>query len=172
GGNWLRIKEHFDDLTPFEQSLLGTSAEKLLQHIEKELRPSRTYKMAVLHSLIEKQAGLEGWDVDEIAEDFKDFYLQNKRYLQDYTAMSREANPAEYPISRVRAHILRMPLNFLSNNEDDFFILDRDAGRFFLKKGQDGKLHQWWNDPAFKQQARDRITYALKTYFYRRNKQG
>ena len=108
----------------------GTSGENLLQHIDKEVHPSKTYKISVLHSLIERLAIPKRWNIEEIEKDFKDFYLQNKRYMQNYTFVTRETNPAEYLVSRVRTHILRMPFNFLSNSEDDFFIIDRDASLF------------------------------------------
>ena len=39
------------------------------------------------------------------------------------------------------------------------------------KSGDACLLHHLWNDPDFKDQLRDRITYALKTYFYRKEKQ-
>lgn len=168
GNNWLRVKQTMNDLTEHEQNLLDTSAEDLLQHIEQELNPSKSYKMAVLQSLIEKEAGPEGWSVDDIALDFKKFYLTNRRYLADYVDMSRTINPEDYPLTKVRNHILKMPLKFLSNSEDKFFLIDQQKEHFYLKEGRDKGLHNYWNDENFKQQVSDRITYALKNYFFGR----
>jgi superfamily II DNA or RNA helicase len=52
GGNWLRVKECMDDLTEYETTLLDTPAEQLLQHLESELSPTKSYKMVVLKSLL------------------------------------------------------------------------------------------------------------------------
>jgi len=171
GKNWLRIKEAAGDLTEYEQALLGGAGEALLQHIENELNPAKSYKMVVLSSLVEKEADTEGWGIDEIARDFKNFYLQNRRYLADYTDMARTSTPEEYPISKVRSHLLKMPLKYLADKEHKFFHLDTVEGKFFLKKGENGVNHRLWNQPDFKDQLRDRITFALKTYFYRKEKQ-
>ncbi|WP_319560700.1 hypothetical protein [Marispirochaeta sp.] len=171
GKNWLRVKEAAGDLTESEQFLLGGAGEALLQHIENELNPAKSYKMAVLSSLVEKEADAEGWGIDEIARDFKKFYLQNRRYLADYTEMARSSNPNDYPVSKVRSHLIKMPLNYLADNEHKFFRLDTGEGKFYLKKGEDGVNHRLWNQPDFKMLLRDRITYALKTYFYRKEKQ-
>jgi hypothetical protein len=168
GENWLRIKEAAVDLSDYEKKILDGPGEKLLQHIEQELNPQKTYKMAVLYSLIEKDADSGGWDIYEIAKDFKNFYMQNRRYQSDYPAISREKNPEMYPLSKVRTHIINMPLNFLSDKDHKFFILEKEANRFYLKEGENGYLHRLWNDWRFKEQVRDRITFALKTYFYKK----
>lgn len=162
GKNWLRIKEHFHDLTDFEKQILGTKAEDFLEHIEKDLSPAKSYKMAVLSSLIEKDASEAGWSVSEIAGDFKDFYLQNDLYLQDYTEMVKAESPAAFRLKKVEAKIKQMPLTYLSNSKEKFFRLDKEANRFYMK---DPELNSWWNDPRYKEQIRDRVTYVIKKYF-------
>jgi len=167
--SWLRIKEAASDLSDYEKQLLNGPGEDLLYHIEQKLKPNRSYKMVVLNSLVEKEATPEGWNIEEIAQDFKNFYLQNRHYLADYTDMARASNPVEFSLSEVKKHIINMPLFYLSNDKNKFFQLDEGSGRFFLKEGANGILHRLWNDQRFKQLLRDHITFALKTYFYRKN---
>jgi hypothetical protein len=164
GDNWLRIKEAMEDLTEEERAFLDSPAERLLAHIEGELSPQKSYKMAVLLSLIEKEAGPEGWPISDIAEDFKHFYLENRRYLYDYTEMARSSDPKQFSLSKVESHIKRMPLNFLSDKEGKPFVLDEPAGLFYLKE----EYQPYWNDEDFKAQVRDRVRYILKKYFFNR----
>ena len=60
-----------------------------------------------------------------------------------------------------------MPLNYLSNNANKFFDLDVGNKKFILKD-PDGELSLWWNNPDFKKLVNDRITYAIKSYFFRK----
>jgi superfamily II DNA or RNA helicase/HKD family nuclease len=170
GGNWLRVKQRMEDLSADEESLLDTASEDLLHHIEQELNPNKSYKMVVLHSLIQKNADTAGWSVDEIATDFKSFYLKNKRYLSDYTDMARSTDPEQYTLTKVVRHLKNNPLKFLSNKENSFFQLDEKENRFYLLPGENDILHECWNNPHFKGLAEERITYMLKRYFFRRNK--
>jgi superfamily II DNA or RNA helicase len=163
GANWLRIKEAMGDLSEEERALLDSPAERLLAHIESELKPNKSYKMVVLLSLVEKEAGPEGWPTSEIAENFKRFYLENRRYLHDYNEMARSSDPEQFPLSKVEAHIKKMPLYYLSDKDEKPFFLDEPAGRFYLKE----EYRPYWNDEDFKAQVRDRVRYVLKSYFFR-----
>lgn len=167
GGNWLRVKAFMGDLTPFEKELLGGPGELVLQHIEEELRPNKSYKMAVLSILATWTANSEGWMVERIAEEFLSFYLSNHHYLPDYTALAKCHTPEKFPLSKVKRHLLAMPLHFLADKTDKLFLLDKESGRFHLKnRGEFAGLHTIWNDGRFKLLLKDRIDYALKRYFF------
>ncbi len=124
-GNWLRFKKEADDLTEYEETLLETPGERFLEHLERELHPSKSYKFAVLLYLLSTESSRTSWSVSEIARGFLDFYLSNPLYLKDYDALARESDPAKYSLSKVESHISNMPLNYLSNQERDCFDFDR-----------------------------------------------
>lgn len=58
-----------------------------------------------------------------------------------------------------------MPLKFLSNTADDFFILE-NRQNFRLKPD----VAPWWALASFRALCQDRIRFALKRYFHRRSK--
>jgi superfamily II DNA or RNA helicase/HKD family nuclease len=157
-GSWLRFKEEAGSLTEYEKSLLGTPGERLLEHVERELRPNRTYKMALLSSL--PASSEAAWNVDETAAAFLRFYLTNPLLIEDYPDLNRFPDPAAYPLSRVKSHLLKNPLHFLSNTEEDCFTLDRSRETFSLKE----EYRPYWNDASCQALIRDRLTYVLKRY--------
>jgi hypothetical protein len=162
GGNWLRVKSFMDDLTQFEETLIGTPAEKLLQHIEKELNPVKSYKMVVLKSLL--ALGGTEWSVNEIAHPFLNYYLENREHLADWDELARSADPKHFSRARVISHLLRMPLGKMVNKGSDFFELDLHQKIFSLRK----EFHSFWMNSEFQQLARDRIDFSLARYFYRK----
>jgi superfamily II DNA or RNA helicase len=159
-GNWLRFKREAGDLTEYEAALLDTPGERFLEHLERELHPSKSYKMAVLLYLLSTESDKTSWSVSEIAQGFLDFYLDNPVYLKDYDALARAAEPEKYPLSKVETHISNMPLNYLSNQENDCFDFDRESGVFAVREEYRGN----WREERFRELVRDRVDFALKGY--------
>ena len=164
GGNWLRVKLFMEDLTPFESTLVDTPAEKLLQHIEKELSPTKSYKMVVLKSLL-TLSGTE-WPVEKIAQPFLRYYLENRERLADWDELAREVDPAQFTLKSVVAHLMRMPLDKMTNNpEDGFFELDKQRKVFRVGK----EFQLFWMDPMFQELVADRVDFGLARYFHRKD---
>lgn len=165
-GGWLRIREQLELLSEYEKSLLGTPGEAFLSHIEGELRPNKSYKMAVLHSLLditEEGHTEDSWDIDRIAERFLAYYRDHAERRADWPALAKAKNPQEFPISRARTHILKNPLNFLSNSDDTFFVLDSEANTFRLTDS----VAPLWRHRRFRTLVRERVEYAEACYWYR-----
>jgi superfamily II DNA or RNA helicase len=165
GGNWLRVKQYMDDLTPYEKALLGTPAEALLQHLEKELSPVKSYKMVALLSLLEL-GGVE-WQVEDIAKVFLSYYLKNKERLLDYDELSKAADPASFPLAKVAAHLKLMPLGKLAGTGSDFFELDKETGIFRIGAA----CRNIWAERNFQELIRDRVAFGLARYFYRKERE-
>ena len=164
GGNWLRVKQCMTDLTNYEATLLGTPAEQLLQHLEKEMSPVKSYKMVVLKSLI--ALGGVQWSVEEISRSFLAYYLMNEDRRSDYDELAKEAHPTLFPISRVSAHLMRMPLEKLANTGEDFFELDKQQRVFKIKTA----YRDYWQNNQFRELIADRVEFGLARYFYRKDK--
>jgi superfamily II DNA or RNA helicase/HKD family nuclease len=161
---WLKTKEQMDDLRPFERQLLGTSGERFLLHLEKELSPTKSYKMVVIHILLQMPIMDNGcWPITEIARHFLRYYLEHPEQRWDYDALARELEPDLFPLKRVIAHLLKNPLSYLSNKSEDFFILDRNEKRFYLK----AEILAFWHNLEYRELVQDRVDYGLKRYFYR-----
>lgn len=163
GGNWLRVKSFMDDLTQFEATLIGTPAEKLLQHIEKELSPVKSYKMVVLKSLL--ALGGTEWSVDEIARPFLNYYLENRDRLADWDELAKSEDPVKFPLASAVAHLMRMPLDKMTNTGGDFFELDKQQKIFRVRKD----LHSDWMNPEFQKLVADRVDFGLARYFHRKD---
>ncbi len=162
--NWLRIKEHMQDLTQAEEDLLDTSGESFLEHVERDLKANKSYKMVVLLVLLRTSAARTEWTVSEIAGGFKQHYLDHLEQMWDYADLARSRNPVEFPLTKVETKLKQMPLKFLSNHESKFFVLDRETGTFSLKT----EIHPHWHDSGFRRMVLDRTLYALKRHFYRK----
>ena len=83
------------------------------------------------------------WNVDAIADAFHRFFLEHPEKRFDYHELESSSDPEDFPLRRVRAKLLQMPLYYLSNTENDWFILDKPGGTFSIKP----ELEPWWNDP-------------------------
>lgn len=162
--NWLRTKEFMEDLNAYEREWLGTPAEAFLQHIEKELNSVKSYKMVVLMVLLNTDTSRTKWTVAEIAEGFREHYLEHLEQMWDYSDMARSSDPRTFSIEKVVRKLSDMPLNYLSDTEDKFFHFDRQQATFSLKS----EIHPFWENPVFREQVADRILYALKRYFHRK----
>ncbi|NWH05354.1 DEAD/DEAH box helicase [Desulfobacter latus] len=162
-GSWLRARDYCEEgnIPDREKAYMDTPAEYLLRHIEAGLKPTKSYKMAVLLSLLK----LEGtsWPVDDIAEKFLAHYLDHPDQISDWDALAKHGNPADFPLSRVRTHLKNMPLDKMSNADTDCFVLDKKNNMFTLKP----EYREFWNDPFFKSLVRDRSKFALALYFKR-----
>lgn len=163
-GNWLRTKEDAGDLTEYERGLLGTAGEDFLQHVEKELKAVRSYKMVVLLSLLRDDRSATGWDIDWLAREFRQHYLNNLDQLPDCSPLAKAADPSAVPLGKIRSLLKTMPLRYLSNSESDYFTFDARTGAFALKP----EVHGYWRDDDYRSLVRDRVVYALARYFQRK----
>ncbi|HEC62509.1 MAG TPA: restriction endonuclease subunit R [bacterium] len=161
-GGWLRAKEYVGDLSEREKELLGTSGEAFLRHIEMELNQVRSFKMVVLTCLLSTEPKRTSWKVPEIAEMFKQYYLYHREHLFDYKDMAKHEDPTAFPLTRVESKLRQMPLNYLSNTEDDFFIFDREKDFISLKP----EVLPYWPQSYYREMVSDRVTFTLKRYFY------
>jgi superfamily II DNA or RNA helicase/HKD family nuclease len=164
-GSWLQTKKYMDDLTTYERSMLNTSGESFLVSIEKGLRPNKSYKMVVLLYLLSTDKNETQWNIDDIAKWFKQFFLNHLEYLPDYKAMYDQTAPERYSEKMVKAHLLKMPLFYLSVKSSDCFVLDKDHAMFSLKP----EYHAYWKQPEFRILVQDRVEYVLKRYFYEKD---
>ncbi|KAF1080673.1 MAG: hypothetical protein GQF41_3083 [Candidatus Rifleibacterium amylolyticum] len=162
--NWLRVKERAEDLSDYEKTLLSSPGEKFLQHLEKELSPSKSYKMVVLKVLLADSQKRTSWPVNWIAEKFRDYYLTHPLQMHDCSLLEAEENPSSVPISRFARLLRDMPLKFLSNLPDDYFIFDRSNLSFSLKP----EVVNYWLSPEFRILIVERVEYALALYFHRK----
>lgn len=190
-GGWLRVRQQLNLADDYEQNIIDTPGEALIKHVEDELSPTKSYKMAVLHTLLdmaveELQQNLEvedrakapeaagtpqalvvpelphtEWHVGEIASRFLRYYLANHRRIADWPALSRAEEPESYPMSRVIRHLKSMPLEKLSNSDQKPFVLDGD--RFAIKK----PYSAYWKEPRFRELVRERVQYAEARYWDR-----
>jgi len=104
------------------------------------------------------------WD-DEIRR------VLNVEHLFDYKDMARHKDHVVFPLTRVESKLRQMPLHFLSNKANDFFILDREKDVFSLKP----EMLPYWSQSYYREMVSDRVTFTLKRYFYlkeRKNKLG
>ena len=163
-GNWLRTKEDAGDLTEYEQQLLDTPGEGFLQHIEKELNPVRSYKMVVLLVLLYDDPTSTKWDIDWIAREFRQHYLDHRDQLTDCSPLAQASNPESVPLAKIRSLLKGMPLKYLSNTEADYFNFHRDSGIFALKR----RVHAHWHDPRFRELLQERVIYSLTRYFHQK----
>ncbi len=138
---------------------MDTPAEYLLRHIVTGLKPTKSYKMVVLLSLLH----LEGtsWPIKDIAEKFLSHYLNHPDQISDYDALARDSNPTDFPLSKIKIHLKNMPLDKMSNADTDCFVLDKKNNMFSLKP----EYREFWKDPFFKALVRDSIDFSLARYF-------
>lgn len=165
-GGWLRIRERLELLSEYEQTLVGGPGERFLSHVEGELKPSKSYKMAVLHALLDMadEGDIEpSWDIDAIAERFLAYYRDHNERRPDWPELAKSNNPEEFAVARAKAHILKMPLHYLSNSDDKFFHLDTGGNRFALVD----EIAAFWRDDRFRELVRERVEYAEAVYWFR-----
>ena len=163
GGNWLRVKAYMDDLTAYEAALLDSPAEALLQHIEKELSPVKSYKMVILKTLLKLKG--TSWNITDIAEAFLNYYLSNQERLADWDELAKATNPEQFPLKKVITHLINMPLDKMANTGGEFFQLDKANQTFSIQT----PYQDYWNNIEFKGLLDDRIDFALARYFYRKD---
>ena len=124
-----------DDLTSYEEGLIDTDGENFLLHLERELHPSKSYKMVVLQAILAESR--TKWSIEELAEKFRAFYLKNREHMEDYNAMwkfAQKNEPHEFSTGTVITHLKKMPLKYLSNSDDKHFVLDAKSGMFYLTR--------------------------------------
>ncbi len=169
-GGWLKVKSRLGIAYEYEKSLINGPAENFLAHIEEELHPSKSYKMTVLHSLLvleyTKQERMIAWNIEEIAESFLRYYLQDPVKRQDWPELDRAEDPFSFPLSKAISHICKMPLHFLSDKEEKYFILLEDENSFFLKN----PFCVFWENSDFHRLVKERVEYAEALYWYSRSR--
>jgi superfamily II DNA or RNA helicase/predicted house-cleaning noncanonical NTP pyrophosphatase (MazG superfamily)/HKD family nuclease len=161
-GGWLRAKLYCEGkLDKEEEALLGTPAEDFLKHIEADLKPSKSYKMVVLLSILTLPGTT--WKVKEIARRFLDYFLLHSDKIQDYEELARHPKPDQFPLSKVISKLNSMPLHFLSNKETDFFLLNKRTSEFKLRP----QLARFWEGALFRSMIKERVEFSLVRYFDR-----
>ncbi len=162
-GSWLHTRAAFGDLKEAEQALRDTPAEAFLAYLENDLSPTKSYKMVVLKCLLQFPGPAVQWAVSDIAQAFLKYYLDHRERLRDYEALARHSNPELFSLKQVEAHLMNMPLKFLGNKANDWFILDRQQKVFAVKP----ELVPQWHVADFRAAVYDRVEYALARYFNR-----
>ncbi|MBF0240353.1 MAG: DEAD/DEAH box helicase family protein [SAR324 cluster bacterium] len=160
-GNWLRVREACGDLSVRERLWLDTPAEQFLEHLEKDLRPNKSYKMVALEVLLEASWETTEWSIDWIAPRFLKYYLDHPSTQKDCTPLAKVQEPASVRLSEIKSLLKNNPLHFLSNTPGDFFTLNRQTGLFALKP----EIHPYWQDEHFRNRVRECVSYALTRYF-------
>jgi superfamily II DNA or RNA helicase/predicted house-cleaning noncanonical NTP pyrophosphatase (MazG superfamily)/HKD family nuclease len=164
-GSWLKAKLYCDGTLPDdEMQLLNTMGETFLSYVETDLNPVRSYKMVVLLTLL-NLPGTE-WMIEDIAGGFLSYFLNHPDRIADYDELAKSKNPEQFSIRKVVSKLKTMPLHFLSNTPDDFFVLDKKAGIFSLKAG----LNSHWNNDGFRRLVKDRVMFAVERYFRNSNR--
>lgn len=171
-GGWLRARVALGLAGDYEKSLVGTPGEQFLIHVEEELNPNKSYKMAVLHALLqiaesETSVGTvasASWPIEELSRRFLGYYLANHRRIADWPELARYGVPREFPLNRVESHIRSMPLHFLSDKESKPFDLGEN---FFSVKSE---YLPYWQSDQFRVLFRERVEYAEARYWYKRHK--
>lgn len=160
---WLRTKLYCGEaLSEFETSLLDTPGEEFFLHLEKDLNPTKSYKMVVLKSLRDMRG--TRWPIEGIAQKFLGYYVRHPDKMNDYEELSAHPDPRKFHLKKVVAKLRAMPLHYLSNTENDHFIFDKRAGLFELKT----RIVPYWEKPEFLEMVRERVDYVLMRYFQRR----
>lgn len=171
-GSWLAVKEQADDLSKYESYILSTSGSAFLTHLEKELKPSKSYKMVVLKTLLSDTLERTQWPAEWIAEGFKTYYLQNQDHTKDCTPLAKAKTPKNVSLTTIVRLLKNMPLHYLSNKESDFFTFDKNNNLFSIKEDKSDtdntSVKALWNEKDFQSLVKDRVDYALAAYFYRR----
>jgi superfamily II DNA or RNA helicase/predicted house-cleaning noncanonical NTP pyrophosphatase (MazG superfamily)/HKD family nuclease/SOS-response transcriptional repressor LexA len=162
-GSWLRLKERLGHLSEYEASLLGTAGEDFLQHVEGELKATRSYKMVILKALLADEEQRASWSIEWIAKGFRRYYLANLEHLSDCSAFDKSKDPQSVPMRQFERLLMSMPLDKLSNTADKYFILDKKNRVFKLKD----EMSEFWADDQFRALVLDRTEYALHLYFKR-----
>ena len=162
-GSWLKAKLFCDGvLSDDEMLLLNSTGEIFLSHIETDLNPAKSYKMVVLLTLL-NLTGTE-WLIEDIARGFLSYFLNHPDRIADYDDLAKSPDPKKFPVRKVISQLKSMPLNFLSNKPEDFFILEKNTDIFRLKP----EMSSFWNNDNYRRMVEDRVMFTLERYFQNR----
>jgi superfamily II DNA or RNA helicase len=167
-GGWLRARVELNIAGDYEESLLETAGEEFLRHVEEELNPNKSYKMAILHAILDIAAEdvaagnpvSSSWLTDELAQRFLAYYLTNARRIADWTELAKQQNPVDFPLQKAATHIKKMPLHRLSDTDSKPFSLDSHI--FSVKD----RYVPYWQADRFRDLLRERVEYAEARYWY------
>ena len=131
-GSYLSFRKIIDDLTELEKSWFKECKiiSKFLAQIEKTSM-TKSYKIPVIMSLINNNLTQKETTSIEIAQNFKDFYSQNKRYQKDLNNKSNK-NWREWELSDFENLALRNPIKFLSQGAMKTFLTMKKIPKYFL----------------------------------------
>ncbi len=160
---WLAVRVKLGIADAYEKSIADTAGAVFLGHVEQELKPNRSYKMAVLRCLMDMSSEevRTEWPVSEIAPRFLAYYLADRRRIGDWPELANTSEPDHFPITRVVSHLMRMPLDKLANTDEKPFLLNGDI--FRLKNN----FVPYWTNHAFRGLVSERVDYAEARYWHR-----
>lgn len=161
-GSWLKCKKEMDDLSAAEKNIIGTEYENFLTYLEKKLSPQKSYKMIVLKILLD--IGGKSWDIDKLSEMFKNYYINDKILLKDFSLLANSKKPESVSNNEVKKCLLKNPLFYLSNTDNDYFILNKAGNTFSVKD----KIDQAFIDNDMREFIEDRVEYQLRNYIENR----
>lgn len=164
-GSWSRFLSEMGELSEEEQKLIGTSAGRFLEELEKTSM-TKSLKIPILLSLIDDNRLRTHVGMDDILNKFRDFYGDNLHYAKDFRDKSN-ADILSWDDSRLKAYILKNPIYYLHRGKSrEFFEYDQSTEIFSLS---DRLIQDLPKDTGqFVLEYLDRVNYRLKDYFRRK----
>lgn len=154
------LKKNGEQLSDWEQDILGTPIEEFLQKMEKTSM-SKSYKIPIYYALI--RSG--GWISEaELVQEFYEYFLGNLVHFADLPSNAQKA----WDLNKAKSIAYNNPIKYLSAGRDrQFFTFDKETGEFgFCKMILDA-----WNTELCNH-IQDIAEYKELTYFARnRDKQ-
>ena len=118
--------------------------------------------MIVLKILLD--IGGKSWDIDKLSEMFKNYYINDKILLKDFSLLANSKKPESVSNNEVKKCLLKNPLFYLSNTDNDYFILNKAGNTFSVKD----KIDQAFIDNDMREFIEDRVEYQLRNYIENR----
>lgn len=145
-------------LTEEEKYIHNSIAGDFLIELERTSM-TRSYKMPVLYSFIEKDSILQAVTEEQLLQKWKGFFAKNKNWkdlpkvvsYQDYLKITDKAH---------LDNIKKNPVNFLKQSAPDFFV-STDSALIALSDG----LVSYLKNPIFAEQVKDIIDYRTIHYY-------
>lgn len=156
--DYLGYLEKEDLITEEEKSIHNSIAGDFLIELERTSM-TRSYKMPVLYSFIEKDSIRQSVTEDLLLQKWKEFFAKNKNWkdlpkvesYQDYLKITDKAH---------MDNIKKNPVNFLKQSAPDFFV-STDSALIALCDG----LVPFLKNPVFVEQVKDIVDYRTIHYY-------